>query len=93
MDTKEKEKVTTPKMFKVLLHNDDYTTMEFVVEILVSIFHKTEEEATQIMLDVHRKGRGLVGVFTYDIAVTKANQVHQEARKRDFPLKCTVESE
>ena len=85
------EEVREPEMFRVVLHNDDYTTMEFVVEVLVIVFQKDIISATRIMLDVHRKGRGLVGTYTYDIATTKANQVHQMAREREFPLRCTVE--
>lgn len=85
------EDVREPEMFRVVLHNDDYTTMEFVVEVLVRVFRKDIISATRIMLDVHRKGRGLVGTYTYDIATTKAEQVHQMAREREFPLRCTVE--
>ena len=85
------EEVREPEMYRVVLHNDDYTTMEFVVEVLVRVFRKDIIAATRIMLDVHRKGRGLVGTYTYDIATTKAEQVHQLAREREFPLRCTVE--
>lgn len=88
---KPEEEVREPEMFRVILHNDDYTTMDFVVEVLVTIFRKDIISATKIMLDVHRKGRGLVGTYTYDIARTKADQVHQLAREREFPLKCSVE--
>jgi ATP-dependent Clp protease adaptor protein ClpS len=80
-----------PKMYRVVLHNDHYTTMQFVVEVLIAIFHKAAADATRIMLDVHRKGRGTCGVFTYDIAMTKIDQVHQLARKHEFPLKCSAE--
>ena len=91
--TKEKprEDVKEPDMFRVVLHNDDYTTMEFVVEVLMKVFRKSVVDATKIMLDVHRKGAGHVGVYTYDIASTKVNQVHQMARDREFPLRCTIE--
>ena len=85
------EEVKEPELFKVILHNDDYTTMEFVVEILVTVFRKTIIDATRIMLDVHRKGRGVVGHFTYDIAATKVREVRSLARERGFPLKCTIE--
>ena len=85
------EEVREPEMYRVVLHNDNYTTMEFVVEVLVRVFRKDIIAATRIMLDVHRKGRGLVGTYTYDIATTKAEQVHQLAREREFPLRCTVE--
>ncbi len=80
-----------PDMFQVLLHNDHYTTMEFVIEVLRVVFHKSIIEATKIMLDVHRKGIGVVGTFTYDIARTRAERVMRMARERDFPLRCTVE--
>ena len=85
------DEVREPDQYRVVLHNDDYTTMEFVVEVLVVVFHKDIIAATRIMLDVHRKGRGLVGTYTYDIAATKAGQVHRMAREREFPLKCSVE--
>ena len=84
-------KITTPRMYKVIIHNDDYTTMDFVVEILMNIFNKPAAEATKIMLDVHKKGKGICGVYTYDIAVTKVLQVHHEARKKEYPLKCSYE--
>ena len=92
-DVKEhaKEKVTEPDMFQVVLHNDDYTTMEFVVEVLMGVFHRTIVDATRIMLDVHQKGRGIVGTYTYDIASTKINTVREMARRREFPLRCTIE--
>ncbi|RKX74216.1 MAG: ATP-dependent Clp protease adapter ClpS [Spirochaetes bacterium] len=80
-----------PEMYRVVLHNDHYTTMDFVVEILMVIFHKPPIEATKIMLDVHRKGRGYVGVYPYDIAATKVLQVRKMAREHEFPLKCTME--
>ena len=80
-----------PKMYRVIIHNDHFTTMEFVVDILMKIFHKTAAEATKIMLDVHRGGRGICGVFIYDIAVTKISQVHQLARQNHFPLRCSCE--
>jgi len=78
-------------MFRVVLHNDDYTTMEFVVEVLMTVFRKNLVESTRIMLDVHRKGTGQVGVYTYDVAATKVSQVHSLAREREFPLRCTME--
>ncbi len=82
-----------PKMYKVVLLNDDYTTMEFVVEVLIEVFHKSAADATQIMLDVHQKGKGIVGAYTYDIASTKIAQVEQLAAKRDFPLVAVIEPE
>ena len=93
--TKSKNR-TTPKLkepeeFRVILLNDNYTTMDFVVMILMSIFHKTEEDAGKIMLDVHKKGKGLVGQYPWDIAATKAEQVHAIAKQNEFPLRCIVE--
>ena len=82
-----------PKMFKVLLHNDDYTSMEFVIEILLGIFHKTQQEAESIMLQIHEKGKGVCGVYTFEIAQTKAHQVKQRAKKNEFPLLATIEEE
>ncbi len=80
-----------PKMYRVILHNDHYTTMDFVVEILMVVFHKAAAEATKIMLDVHKKGAGICGVYTYDIASTKVSLVHNMAKRREFPLKCSLE--
>lgn len=78
-------------MYKVILLNDDYTTMEFVIEVLIAVFHKNPTDATQIMLDVHEKGKGIVGAYTYDIACTKIAQVEEMAIKRDFPLVTVME--
>ncbi|HUX38392.1 MAG TPA: ATP-dependent Clp protease adapter ClpS [Rectinemataceae bacterium] len=89
--TKEREDTKPPEEFRVILLNDDYTTMEFVVSVLMTVFHKPVPEATRIMLDVHKKGRGIVGTYTYDIAATKVNQVHALARQNGFPLKCMME--
>jgi len=87
------EEITEPPMYKVLLHNDDYTTMEFVVQILMIVFHKSYEEATQIMLNVHKSGIGVCGVFTYEVAETKVDLVHTLAKENEFPLKCTMEKD
>ena len=87
----EEVRVDEPKMYRVVLYNDDYTTMEFVVEVITSVFHKAAAEATRIMLDVHKKGRGSVGVYTYDIARSKIDQVHDIAKQREFPLRCDCE--
>lgn len=84
-------KLKQPPRFAVLLHNDDYTTMEFVVEILQRYFHREGEEAVRIMLAVHRQGKGVAGTYTRDIAETKVSQVQEYARSRGFPLKCTIE--
>jgi ATP-dependent Clp protease adaptor protein ClpS len=81
-----------PDMYKVVLHNDDYTTQEFVVVVLQTVFQKPAIEATKIMMDVHKKGRGVVGVYTWDIAQTKVAQVHRLAKEQEFPLKCTIEA-
>jgi len=89
--SKTDEKFKEPEQFKIILLNDHYTTMEFVVEILMSIFHKSIEDASKIMLDVHKKGRGIVGIYTWDIALTKADQVHAAAKADNYPLKCIVE--
>ena len=75
-----------PQMFKVLLHNDDYTSMDFVVDVLTGIFHKTSEEAVQIMLQIHEKERAICGVYSFEIAETKAQQVKQKAKQNEFPL-------
>jgi ATP-dependent Clp protease adaptor protein ClpS len=86
-----KPKTKKPRMHKVLLHNDDYTTMEFVVFILERIFHKSETEATHLMLTIHHKGLGVAGVFTRDIAETKVQQVLDLAQEHGMPLMCTSE--
>jgi ATP-dependent Clp protease adaptor protein ClpS len=83
--------IKKPEMYRVILHNDHYTTMDFVVEILVQVFHMSAASATQIMLDVHKKGFGVCGVFTYDIAVTKVERVHLMAKEKQFPLRCSYE--
>jgi len=90
-ESKTREDIREPSLFKVFLHNDDYTTMDFVVEILVYVFHKSAEDATQVMLNVHRKGAGLCGIYTYEVAETKVDTVHRLARENGFPLKCTME--
>lgn len=90
---KTRPKTKKPAMYKVLLLNDDYTPMEFVVHILERFFSKTREEATDIMLHVHRRGVGLCGVYTYEVAETKVNQVMDFARANEQPLQCTMEKE
>ncbi len=87
------EDIREPSMYRVLLHNDDYTTMEFVVEILMFVFNKSVEDATAIMLNVHRQGIGICGVYTYEVAETKVETVTNLARERGFPLKCTMEED
>ena len=88
-----KRKVEKVRRYKVLLHNDDYTTMEFVVLVLMKFFFKTETEATHIMLSVHHKGHGVAGVYTRDVAETKVEQVMAYALERGMPLKVTAEPE
>jgi ATP-dependent Clp protease adaptor protein ClpS len=90
---KVREELKKPDMYKVVLHNDDYTTKLFVIEVLQVVFHKPIPEATRIMLHVHRNGRGVVGVYTWDIAQTKVSQVHQLAKDKEYPLRCTVEKD
>jgi ATP-dependent Clp protease adaptor protein ClpS len=82
-----------PKMYKVLLLNDDYTSMEFVVSTLMNIFHKTQEDAYAIMLRIHNSGSGLCGVYTHEIAETKVAQVLNSAKKSKFPLRAVMEEE
>lgn len=88
---KQEQKLQEPEQYRVVLLNDDYTTMDFVVSVLMMVFHKNEMEAQRIMLDVHKKGRGVVGMYPWDIATTKAEQVHILARQAEFPLRCVVE--
>lgn len=87
----DQQKLKEPEMYRVILHNDHYTTMDFVIEVLVTVFHMPTAKATQVMLDVHRKGVGMCGVYTYDIAVTKVEQVHLMAKAREYPLRCSYE--
>jgi len=82
-----------PKKYKVYLLNDDYTSMDFVIDILISIFHKNYEEAEKVMLDIHKKERGLCGIYTHEIAETKVMQVIKKAKESGFPLKATMEEE
>lgn len=90
-DTKDEAK--EPSMYKVLLHNDDYTTMDFVVEILMTVFNKSMEESILIMMSVHRQGIGICGLYTFEVAETKMNSVHALARGKGFPLRCSMEKE
>jgi ATP-dependent Clp protease adaptor protein ClpS len=90
---KTRPKTKKPSMYKVLLLNDDYTPIEFVVHILERFFGKSHEEATRIMLHVHHKGVGICGVYTYEIAETKAGQVMDHARQQQHPLQCTIEKD
>ncbi len=89
--TETEKKLKKPPLYKVLLHNDDYTTKEFVVQILQYVFHKEPTEAVQIMLHVHKKGIGVAGVYTYEVAETKVALVENLARQHEYPLKCSME--
>ena len=91
--TKSRAKTKKPSMYRVLLLNDDYTPMEFVVQVLKHIFRKSQEEATAVMLHVHQKGVGVCGVYTFEVAETKVNQVVDTARRNQHPLQCTMEKE
>ncbi len=88
---RQRKKIQEPSLYKVLLHNDDYTSMEFVVSILENVFRKSIAEATTIMMNIHQEGVGVAGVYTREICETKIIQVHQLARKSDFPLRCSME--
>lgn len=90
---KQRPKTKKPAMYKVLLLNDDYTPMEFVIQVLEQFFNKSREDATRIMLHVHKRGVGLCGVFTYEIAETKVMQVMDYARRSQHPLQCIMEKE
>lgn len=89
--TEKKQQTRHPSLYKVLLHNDDYTSMDFVVMVLEKIFQKSAEEAVLIMLNVHEQGLGVAGVYPRDVAETKVVMVHDLARKNEYPLKCSLE--
>src|SRR2546428_12443048 len=86
-----KQKTKPPVLYKVLFHNDDYTTMEFVVWVLQAVFHHDETTATEIMLHVHRRGIGVAGVYTREVAPTRVAEVERLPRSQEFPLRCSVE--
>lgn len=88
---RDKEEVKEPSLYKVLLHNDDYTTMDFVIMILETVFNKDTTEATRIMLNVHNQGIGIAGVYTREIGESKISVVQKMARKNQYPLKCSLE--
>ena len=90
---KERQETKEPSLYRVVLLNDDYTTMEFVIHVLETLFHKPPVEATQIMLSVHKKGAGICGVFTSEVAETKVAAVHEMAAENQFALRCTMEKE
>lgn len=91
LSVQERTRTKKPRLYRVLLHNDDYTTMEFVVQVLLDFFNKSRTEATQIMLHVHTKGVGVCGVYTRELAETKVHQVTESARENGMPLLCTME--
>jgi ATP-dependent Clp protease adaptor protein ClpS len=93
IDVKEKPKSHVPRRYKVIFHNDDYTTMEFVVDALMRFFHKSQAEATHIMLTVHKKGNAVAGIYTRDVAETKVEEVMKHARESGMPLLVTAEPE
>ncbi|HEY8892162.1 MAG TPA: ATP-dependent Clp protease adaptor ClpS [Clostridium sp.] len=86
-------KIKKPSMYMVIIHNDDYTSMEFVVQVLVGVFKKQVVEATKIMFDVHKKGSGTAGIYSYDVGITKINQAMKMCEESGFPLKLTLEEE
>ncbi|MDR0556453.1 MAG: ATP-dependent Clp protease adaptor ClpS [Treponema sp.] len=88
---KNEKKFKEPNDYRIILLNDNYTTIDFVVDVLMAVFHKNESEANRIMLNVHRKGKGIVGQYPFDIAQTKVEQVHSLARQAEFPLRCIIE--
>jgi ATP-dependent Clp protease adaptor protein ClpS len=90
-DVRTKQGVKEPPMYKVLLHNDDYTTMEFVVDVLMQVFRKSFQEATSIMLNVHQLGIGICGIYCFEVAETKVETVIRMARESGHPLKCSME--
>jgi ATP-dependent Clp protease adaptor protein ClpS len=90
---KTKPRTKKPQLFRVLLHNDDYTTMEFVIEVLESVFLKSPAEAFRIMMQVHTKGHGVCGAFPHEVAETKVGLVHERAREQGFPLRASLEEE
>lgn len=91
--TRKKARTKAPRLYKVLLHNDDYTPMDFVVAVLLQVFHLGEVDATRIMLHVHNSGVGIAGVYTHEIAETKMQQVLAAARRHEYPLQCSIEPE
>ena len=90
-ETRSKPKLKRPKLYKVILHNDNYTTMEFVVQVLIEVFHKSESDAMAIMLHVHHRGAGVAGVYTFEVAEAKVNKTMRLAREAQYPLLCTME--
>jgi ATP-dependent Clp protease adaptor protein ClpS len=92
-ESKPQEKLKKPPLYRVLFHNDNYTTMEFVVAVLREVFHRSETDAVTIMLAVHKDGVGVAGVYTFEVAETKIDKTHALAQQSEFPLKLTMEPE
>jgi ATP-dependent Clp protease adaptor protein ClpS len=92
-ERKTEKKLAKPRLYKVILHNDDFTTMEFVVALLIHVFHHNESSAQAIMLHIHKTGMGVAGIYTREIAETKVAQTMELAEKAEFPLQCTMEPE
>ena len=90
-EVKSRASIKRPPMFTILMHNDDYTSMEFVVEALIAVFHNSPTEANRIMLHIHFKGAGVCGVYPFEVAETKVSKVHDMARREGFPLRCSLE--
>jgi ATP-dependent Clp protease adaptor protein ClpS len=88
---KTRPRTKRPQLYRVVLHNDDYTTMQFVVEVLESIFNKSPAEAYRVMMQVHRQGRGVCGAYSHEVAETKVGLVHDRAREQGFPLRASME--
>jgi len=91
--TRTRKRVRAPRRYQVLLHNDDYTTMEFVVLILMTVFHRSESEAVRTMMQVHKQGAGVAGVYSREVAEAKVAKVERLARQNQCPLRCTMEPE
>lgn len=91
LDTKIKNNIKFPLNYRVIMYNDDFTTMEFVVEVLTGIFHKEQEEAIALMMKVHKEGRALVGAYSYDMAMTKTQEAMHLAREQGYPFQIKVE--
>ena len=92
-ETKKKEQLKKPQLYRVIFHNDNYTTMEFVIAVLREVFHKSESDSVAIMLNVHKNGFGVAGVYSFEVAETKVNRTHQLAKEAEYPLKLTMEPE
>ena len=91
--TEDKARTETPRLYRILLHTDDYTAMDFVVMVLKTVFHHSEAEAVRIMLEVHQRGIGLAGIYSYEIAETRVHKVARLAREHEYPLRCSMEPE